>query len=214
MSSHTFSRMGWLCAGFALVLFSDRALADRGVNETCDNPSPKVADAGETCASEKKAEDKKREVNSVTEASHAGGGNDSPTFNHFGAGFLAGFDSTGGQSYSAQVSWFPEWRFHEPLFLRGGLHFSLQKIRGPVTSPVLSANVSLFYQYRKIEIGAGPGAQTFFENGGTKFEMNGTLGYRLDENFIVDIERLYLTYTAYFARNTIHQLVLGVGIAF
>lgn len=136
------------------------------------------------------------------------------TFNHFGAGFFAGIENSGGQTFTGQVSWFPEWRFSAPWFVRGGVNLSLQKDATAKKFLAASVNALLSYGVDKFEIGAGPGFQTFIDNGGTRFELSGQLSYLIHEKFFIDFERVYVGYTAFLAPSTIHQFVLGAGVAF
>jgi hypothetical protein len=127
---------------------------------------------------------------------------------------LAAVQGSGGNSFSALVSWNPTYKFTPAWALRGELGASVFKGAGHffvAEYQVLGA----YSGFAPLSLELGGGAQTWFDNGGTSFIASANGAWLLKHRVARYIDRIQAGYTAcFFGSDFTHQIRAGIGASF
>jgi len=135
------------------------------------------------------------------------------TFMHFQANGYGAFQDAGGNTFSGQISWNPQYGLSDSLYLRGNLGATL--LKSTFDSKFLATNYQVLAGYRLGSFGleAGGGAQTWFDNGGTAAIVSANVPWSFDKPLLGLFDRVFAGGSMFLLSNTTYEARLGVGIS-
>ncbi len=133
----------------------------------------------------------------------------------FQGGFLAAFQS-GGNSFTGEVDWSPEYHFTPQFGVKGKFGWALMAATPSGTFNTFEYVAQVGYQFwGPLAFYVGAGAQTWVSNGGTAAIINGELNFRPTTKIFGLVDRFYASYSAFLlSGSTTHEIGVGLGINF